>query len=60
MENIHSQGTPAAQEEQQTTPPAAERQPWHEPKLAFVEPTLTTHGELKTVTGEGFFGGFTV
>jgi hypothetical protein len=32
--------------------------PWQEPKLTFVEPTLTPHGELADVTG-GFFGTFT-
>jgi len=31
--------------------------PWHEPKLVFVEPKLTPHGELQQVTG--FFGTFT-
>lgn len=34
------------------------KQPWREPKLAFVEPKLTTHGKLEEVTA-GFFGGFT-
>jgi len=29
---------------------------WQEPKLAFVEPKLTKHGNLKEVTG--FFGAF--
>ena len=32
--------------------------PWHEPKLTFVEPKLTPHGELKHVTG-AFFSSFT-
>ena len=32
--------------------------PWHEPKLVFVEPKLTPHGELKHVTG-AFFSSFT-
>jgi len=32
------------------------KKPWHEPKLTFVEPKLTQHGELKEVTG--FFGTF--
>ena len=39
------------------SPPA--RAPWHEPKLVFVEPKLTPHGELKHVTGAPFFGTFT-
>jgi hypothetical protein len=33
-------------------------QPWEEPKLTFIEPTLTNHGPLEAVTA-GFFGGFT-
>ena len=36
-----------------------DKQPWQEPKLAFVEPKLTPHGELQKVTG-GFFGTFPV
>jgi hypothetical protein len=34
------------------TPPT--KAPWHEPKLVFVEPKLTPHGELKYVTGSNF------
>jgi hypothetical protein len=30
---------------------------WEEPKLTFVEPKLTKHGELTEVTGQ-FFGAF--
>ena len=30
---------------------------WEEPKLAFVKPKLTKHGELLKVTGQ-FFGAF--
>jgi hypothetical protein len=59
MEQTSSQCTPSDQEEQPSTPLVAERQPWQEPKLAFVEPKLTAHGDLKKVTGDGFFGGFT-
>ena len=33
------------------------REPWTEPKLTFVEPKLTRHGELTQVTGQ-FFGAF--
>jgi hypothetical protein len=33
-------------------------QPWEEPKLTFIEPTLTKHGRLEEVTA-AFFGGFT-
>jgi hypothetical protein len=59
MDEIYSQQSPAAQGEQHPTPPGVDRQPWQEPKLAFVEPKLTAHGDLKQVTGQGFFGGFT-
>jgi hypothetical protein len=34
----------------------AGKQQWQEPKLAFVKPKLSKHGELKEVTG--FFGPF--
>jgi hypothetical protein len=37
--------------------PSSGKQTWQEPKLAFVEPKLTKHGELENVTG-GFFGTF--
>ena len=37
---------------------AAEKEPWQEPKLAFIEPKLTKHGRLEELTA-GFFGGFT-
>ena len=33
------------------------KQPWEEPRLDFVEPKLTKHGDLKSLT-TGFFGGF--
>lgn len=35
-----------------------DKKEWHEPKLTFVEPALTDHGTLTSVTGQ-FFGGFT-
>jgi hypothetical protein len=35
----------------------SDRKAWQEPKLTFLEPTLTPHGELTTVTGQ-FFGAF--
>jgi hypothetical protein len=46
----------------ETAPSADERTPeerkhWQEPKLTFVEPTLTPHGTLTSVTGQ-FFGAF--
>jgi hypothetical protein len=34
------------------------RQAWEEPKLTFIEPKLTKHGQLEEVTA-AFFGGFT-
>ena len=37
----------------------AGKKPWIEPRLAFVEPKLTEHGELTKVTGQ-FFGAFSV
>jgi hypothetical protein len=39
--------------------PSGDKRPWQAPKLTFVEPTLTPHGALTRVTGQGFFGGFT-
>jgi hypothetical protein len=38
-------------------PSAPGKTPWQEPKLTFVEPTLTIHGSLEELTG-GYFGGF--
>jgi len=37
---------------------AESKQTWEEPKLAFVEPTLTKQGALQDITA-GFFGTFT-
>jgi hypothetical protein len=34
--------------------PSSGKNPWQKPKLAFVEPKLTKHGELEKVTS-GFF-----
>jgi hypothetical protein len=60
MDETNSQRIPSHQEEPHPTPPGVNRQPWQEPKLTFVEPKLTAHGDLKQVTGqEPFFGGFT-
>ena len=36
---------------------ATPKQPWVKPRLAFVEPQLTSHGEFTKVTG-AFFGAF--
>jgi hypothetical protein len=47
--------SPEEQERQESVPsPAVGKKPWQEPKLVFVEPKLTKHGELEEVTG--FFG----
>jgi hypothetical protein len=59
MDTTHTQHTHPEQDTPQTTAsPAPEKHSWQEPKLAFVEPKLTPHGELQKVTG-GFFGTFT-
>ncbi len=49
-----------AYETQQTRSqdPTDLKKSWKEPKLAFIEPKLTPHGELEQVTG-AFFGTFT-
>jgi hypothetical protein len=38
--------------------PASAKEPWQEPKLTFLEPKLTKHGQLEDVTA-GFFNTFT-
>jgi hypothetical protein len=48
---------PQPEERGTAAAPTPDKQPWQEPKLAFVEPKLTEHGALQEVTG--FFGGFT-
>jgi hypothetical protein len=55
MEQKNSQ-RPRREETQIFEQPAAKQQ-WQEPKLAFVKPKLSKHGELKEVTA-GFFSGF--
>jgi hypothetical protein len=40
-----------------TAEAASGAQPWEEPKLMFIEPKLTKHGQLEEVTG-AFFGPF--
>jgi len=53
---------PVEKHEETETPSAspAGRRPWEEPKLAFVEPKLTKHGDLDKITHgrNGFFGQF--
>lgn len=41
-----------------TAEAAGGAQPWEEPKLMFIEPKLTKHGQLEEVTAASF-GGFT-
>ena len=54
---------PDARLDQQARDPRADdgaptqREDWQEPKLTFVEPKLTSHGPLTSVTGQ-FFGAF--
>ena len=59
QQHLPSQQQPEEDRPAVAAPPA--KAPWHEPKLVFVEPKLTPHGELKHVTGAngGFFGSFT-
>lgn len=45
------------QKDDATAPDAGGRRPWVTPKLVFVDPKLTSHGDLTQVTG-GFFGAF--
>ena len=47
MKQDKDEGSQSAQES---------KKPWEEPKLAFVEPKLTKHGDVKNITG--FFGPF--
>lgn len=35
-----------------------EKKAFDEPKLTFVEPKLTKHGDATKITGQGFFGTF--
>ena len=35
------------------------KKPFVEPKLAFIEPKLTKHGDATKITQQGFFGTFT-
>jgi hypothetical protein len=50
---------PEDKQEGTGTPPVspADKKPWEEPKLTFVEPELTKHGKLDKIT-HGFFGTF--
>jgi hypothetical protein len=46
------------EERRNSLAPTPSKQPWQEPRLKFIEPTLTQHGKLEELTGQGFFGGF--
>jgi hypothetical protein len=49
---------PQAEKETINLPASDEhKRAWLEPRLSFVQPKLTKHGDLKELTG--FFGGFT-
>jgi hypothetical protein len=56
MTNVSST-QPQPEEYETAAAPVPDKQPWQEPRLAFVEPKLTQHGALQEVTG--FFGTFT-
>ena len=57
MEKEKIQLSSREQEGQESAPSSSlGKKTWQEPKLAFVKPKLTKHGNLKEVTG--FFGGF--
>ena len=53
-------GTHAPSAAETAAAPELAKQPWHEPRLTFVEPKLTRHGTVNRVTGngDGFFGSF--
>jgi hypothetical protein len=57
----HDQGLrmPHTPETQPSVAPSTPgKAPWQEPKLTFVEPTLTPHGTLQEVTGQPFMRTF--
>jgi hypothetical protein len=52
---------PQEQEGQRSdSSPSLGKKKWQQPRLAFVEPKLTKHGNLKELTAQftGFFGNF--
>jgi hypothetical protein len=53
MKEQKDQLSPQEQNGQEPEPSGGKKQ-WQEPKLVFVEPKLTKHGELEKVTS-GFF-----
>jgi len=52
MEDRHTNRSPQDSEGESSAPSG--KRPWQEPRLDFVEPKLTKHGELTEVTS-GFF-----
>jgi hypothetical protein len=58
MEQKHLSSQQQPEEERSAVAAPLAKTPWQEPKLMFVEPKLTPHGELQHVTGS-FFGSFT-
>ena len=55
MEQQPMQRTAQTHEEPEVTASSVEhKQPWQEPKLAFVEPKLIHHGTVQEVTGQSF------
>ena len=52
------QASQKGEESGTTASSASSKEPWQEPKLAFIEPKLTTHGQLEEVTA-GFLADFT-
>ena len=57
MEKETSQAEPNKSVENDQTESAVTKKPWDQPKLTFVEPRLSKHGELERVTGQ-FLGAF--
>ena len=58
MQSKKVEPLPQPEDGQESTPQSSGKEPWQEPKLAFVKPKLTKHGSLEEVTGDGFLGGF--
>lgn len=54
---MHENRTPDDTETQPDSLATAAKKPFVEPKLAFIEPRLTKHGDATKIT-HGFFGTF--
>jgi hypothetical protein len=57
MDQKQSQPEQQPVESERSSRSEVPKNPWVEPRLAFVEPKLTKHGALTEVTGQ-FFGAF--